>query len=105
MGMRQRKCPLCKKWRKYEESVGDWHVIGHIKVCDWCAKRWHPIDSAPLDGTRVLVCDDSYCPTTAEWSDDRRPGTTLPVEGRWTDMLGYRLHPKWWMPLPTPPLK
>ena len=62
MGMRQRKCPLCKKWRRYEESVGDWYIIGHVKVCNWCAhhKRVETSDgtSGSNDGVEEALGTD-----------------------------------------------
>jgi hypothetical protein len=69
--------------------------------------QWQPIESAPKDGSAVLLCDFSegtyrtteYPSVVVGWWDD----------GEWRDMgdIGccgqYNYDPTHWMPLPEPP--
>lgn len=57
--------------------------------------EWQPIDTAPADGTRVLVLEDSE--VFLSWQ--HRPGRwhTPDESGRW------ELTPTYWMPLPKIP--
>lgn len=48
MGMRQRKCPRCKKWRRYEESSNHWEVVDHVKICPWCSERIRKQDETSM---------------------------------------------------------
>lgn len=60
--------------------------------------KWQPIETAPKDGTEVLLCsavthDIGLC----YWRDDK-------VMTGWTWGLNQGFGcAKWWMPLPTPP--
>jgi hypothetical protein len=65
---------------------------------------WQPIESAPRDGTNILVWwpAQMHCPVTAHWNT-----------GKWSDAgIGWKLtgwgmamqtEPTHWMPLPLPP--
>jgi hypothetical protein len=63
---------------------------------------WQPIETAPKDGTRILVAidEDMEC---AAWAlyDDEEGG------GRWIDAMGEAVwngeEPEYWMPLPKSP--
>jgi hypothetical protein len=74
--------------------------------------EWQPIETAPKDGTRVIVAFRNNCVTIARWSDacafesnDEGPHW---VEWECDDHF-YSSHltgpnePTHWMPLPEPP--
>lgn len=57
------------------------------------ANEWQPIETAPTDGTRILLCTGSYSPEfvhLATW-DGEHCHPYIP--NRWTH----------WHPLPSPP--
>ena len=61
--------------------------------------EWQPIETAPEDGTRVLlfkagrkVCMGKYVPADWNWC----------LEG-WKNSNGNFFNPTHWMPLPQPP--
>lgn len=65
--------------------------------------EWQPIETAPQDGTRILLCDDRCKPFPtllgrwchgAWWSDATNSGASIV----WSDATH-------WMPLPAPPNK
>lgn len=67
---------------------------------------WQPIETAPRDGTHVLVMLDGNLPPTsahwfgpADWPGLRSGGWYLSVQQH----EGPRLHPTHWQPLPEPP--
>ena len=60
--------------------------------------EWQPIETAPKDGTRVLVCDTDvwiacarYWPCNSYWIEDAASGLKLN-------------EPTHWMPAPPPPV-
>lgn len=58
--------------------------------------RWQPIETAPKDGTRILVCDQVDWVEIILWSSEI---------GNWLD-ANFDLpdyDPVWWMLLPEPP--
>lgn len=59
---------------------------------------WQPIETAPKDGTRVLLHTPDthrYSPVLGSWSD---------FEERWEEWGDYYpCYPTHWMPLPEPP--
>ena len=63
---------------------------------------WQPIETAPTDGTKILVCHiDLYRPITAQWScyHPNRKG-----EETWREAGSrYIVNPTHWMPLPEKP--
>ena len=63
--------------------------------------KWQPIDTAPKDGTDVLVFEDPMM-VGAYWDTDPRD-----EGGQIWRILGVceYLHPTHWMPLPPAPLK
>lgn len=59
--------------------------------------EWQPIDTAPKDGTELLLwLGELVVGTFVTGSDDYDMAT-----GWWSN--GERVHPSHWMPLPAPP--
>ena len=74
--------------------------------------NWQPIESAPKDGTPVLVCRCDYNTRDEFGWKGRAPFTAYfgnyhpnsPGKGEWRDDSGHkRPHITHWMPLPDPP--
>jgi hypothetical protein len=69
--------------------------------------KWQPIETAPKDGTCILIWDGHMCPAT--WSDccdhgqfETAPGWQIfSCEDSWHSAAAY--NPTYWMPLPEPP--
>lgn len=59
--------------------------------------RWQPIETAPKDGTLVLVFDEGLM-VVSHWFDDEVNG-----KSGWWDSGIMEPPPQSWMPLPTPP--
>ena len=59
--------------------------------------EWQPIETAPRDGTRVMLID-----TFDQWHYIGRWNADLGDQGFWEDMSEYAL-PTHWMPLPAAP--
>lgn len=63
---------------------------------------WKPIETAPKDGTDVLLCavdaDGSYWAAVAQWWVKR-----WVIIGVVDDPTFLTFEPQFWMPLPTPP--
>ncbi len=65
--------------------------------------EWQPIETAPKDGTEILVCitynlpDDEW--ETVQWVDGWRSGKWF----RYHDKIYIPFPPTHWMPLPPPP--
>lgn len=72
---------------------------------------WLPIESAPKDGTPILVCDMKSRIPAAEvvhWNDGWLSGTPdywedIQSRGRGLQVLGMHETPTYWQPLPQPP--
>ena len=77
---------------------------------------WQPIETAPKDGTKVLVYvpSDSIYPTAAQYVSpeyfEREYGDRDYMEAGWRWAFGYPsdfheevVEPTHWMPLPPPP--
>jgi hypothetical protein len=62
--------------------------------------KWQPIETAPKDGTRVILCavDGNY-PRVAE-GYYQRDGWHWSTDENWRDS---EMAPTHWMPLPVPP--
>lgn len=73
---------------------------------------WQPIETAPRDGTLILICTGNYfdrtkdnlfpigCPTTASW---RPYHPNAKGKECWRDSNGNKISPTHWMPLPADP--
>ncbi len=63
---------------------------------DACARMWKPIETAPKDGTRVLVWHQNwFAASTAQWYGD--------WWGLVYEVGPFAYQPTHWMPLPAPP--
>lgn len=56
--------------------------------------EWQPIETAPKDGTPILVCDKGPYAYVAEWFQHSRT---------WIGADKMYWEPTHWMPLPEPP--
>lgn len=72
--------------------------------------RWLPIDSAPRDGTKVLMVKVGFVPAVAWWDSERQSfdyveACTFAEYEHWQAYLDMdcRWDPTHWMPLPPPP--
>ena len=64
--------------------------------------EWQPIETAPKDGTRVLLFVPPYGPSTGHYKDRSNWG---PSASNWYAhaALNKEAEPTHWMPLPEPP--
>lgn len=90
-----------------------------LDLCDVCywrkraeAFQWRPIETAPRDGTRILL----YRPTAGEWGQfvfgkyendeyakKPKPHFRTDLERLWGVRSDRESQPTHWMPLPEPP--
>ena len=66
--------------------------------------NWQPIETAPKEGTAILVYDGDIM-TTAAWNKmfyDEDPEWVILTYDDW-DLDSPRFSPTHWMPLPDPP--
>ena len=80
--------------------------------------QWQPIETAPRDGTRVLLCVVGHIPSVA-WLEEKPDGIPYsPRQWKWRNVdaadfdsdavfyehwLEHFYEPTHWMPLPPPP--
>lgn len=66
---------------------------------------WRTIDSAPKDGTRILLGGATAGPTVriGAWGGGRYLGARKGYEQGWIDHPGHSCDPTHWRPLPPPP--
>jgi len=80
----------------YEEQVNS-SAVPNSSPSPVPADGWRPIETAPKDGTWVLVCDRCRCRIASNYYDhDQRDEWT-------TDGEGFLIQPKLWQPLPPRP--
>ena len=59
---------------------------------------WQPIETAPKDGTRIIVANARHVWCNVSWEKMKR------VPDRWATVLGpIPIEPTHWMPIPKPP--
>lgn len=84
---------LAENW-----SIEAANLLTLLDLADAGEREWRAIDSAPKDGTRVLVASHDFIVTAEFWVYE---GT-----GLWRDDNGESLpQPTHWMPLPPPPAR
>ncbi len=97
----RQELPTVEPWDEYQDCAaghrwGGWLARAEIAEAD----RWQPIETAPKDGTRILLCRNELIEpvTVGFWSM---------VECNWFTPLwaNNRHSPICWMPLPNPPAK
>jgi hypothetical protein len=66
---------------------------------------WRPIETAPKDGTAVLLggCSPGPAIRIGWWGNGRYLSRTRGWERDWTTGADYGFAPTHWMPLPDPP--
>ena len=88
--------------------------VGSVAVCLHCERpyrepeTWRPIDSAPRDGTRILILREHYGEMrvdVAKWDDDQYAKKPRPYWSYDQDACGVSSmranQPTHWMPLPS----
>ena len=90
-------------WRAYLENdaghVRDWERVANAVIAEYERRRWRSIESAPEDGTPIIV-NAKYLklPPWVVWCDHKC--TALATDGEsywpWTDFDS-------WTPIPAPP--
>lgn len=105
---------LAAEWRKSSDfgvsGRMSTYMVGLIEKGEWdeaadmrairtaLTPQWQPIETAPKDGTTVLVCDRlGDCSVASYWA--RKPTYW---DGNWGDGE-YETRPSHWMPLPAAP--
>lgn len=78
-------------------------VIDYLSEHGWLTEDWTPIETAPKDGTHIIVYrpkhEESYVPQIGE---DYWGTTFFDKNGCWMRSLD-EFPPTYWIPLPKPP--
>lgn len=83
---------------------GMWDAFCAARRLAGTASAWRPIESAPRDGTELLLCDDECIRSVGRWSKHNH----VPLYGwvRQVELYGEEVDAfdaKFWQPLPPPP--
>lgn len=100
------KCPVCLGW-EVVKGAGECSGV-HTKDCELdrllraspAETGWRPIESAPKDGTRILL-SNGHIGRWAKWKTSKSPRWVMERRSnndQWPDQ-----NPTHWMPLPAPP--
>lgn len=76
------------------------------RVSPWEVHRWRSFESAPKDGTQIIVWRADAGVFTAQWIFDANDDGDCGTEGNWFDNTGDDLTgdlPTMWQPLPDGP--
>lgn len=65
--------------------------------------NWQPIETAPKDGTRILIYDPTHYRDPIITIAEYRCGGWLGEDGGVYDCCSSEYEPTHWMPLPLPP--
>lgn len=69
---------------------------------DVAKPQWQPIETAPKDGSHVLLCDDGWFCIAGWWDDAPRDEGGQCFKNSQSHLW---LNPSHWMPLPKPPIE
>lgn len=100
MARQDRLCDYCGSAHDYDASDTISCLRDQVRHANERA-TWHPIDTAPKDGTEILVCGPEWLRAgVAVWSEH---------DACWQEACNVEPHqyttrpPTHWMPLPEPP--
>ena len=87
----------------YGESLANHPVREIAAIIDRAASAgWQPIETAPKDGTWILLLHENHStPTVGRWIDTPTVGRW--IDGGWFSDDGLKWPSTHWMPLPPPP--
>lgn len=87
-------------YREFLDSGENWQAVADAVIQEYEARRWKPIESAPKDGTRILIAIPAFneWPAMVGISHFYKKGRAA---GYWWDFAG--LTPTHWTPIPAPP--
>ena len=95
---------ICTNWELGSIDAGFLNrELKELRAAIEAAQAWRPIETAPKDGTLVIVGAPGYASVSARW------GWESPwIDGWWcdghrSDAVGPEFTPTHWMPLPPPP--
>lgn len=63
--------------------------------------NWQPIETAPKDGTRVLLWSRGFLPMLGAWLE--HTGMAYQKPAWWSNNVPIIPQPTHWFPIPTPP--
>ena len=84
-------------------------TLSELKVGDKVIMEWQPIETAPKDGTRIMVWPPTWIGTAscARWNEDRHAKNPRPYWSRIDDhgriTISREKQPTHWAPLPCGP--
>lgn len=90
---------LLAQMKRDESNLARCYVQLH-EIIAQIQEQWHPIETAPKDGTHIMVwwdrCEEAYYKQGKWWHVERHGlDHTYNFVGGWP--------PEYWMPLPSPP--
>lgn len=87
-------CGYCGKQGEFPDEQRGWYKL----CCESCLYKptngWRPIETAPKDGTEILVHEGNVLCHIASWASD---------VSKWEDREAIEIHAVGWMPLPEGP--
>jgi hypothetical protein len=108
--------------RELAQRIATDNINGHGNAVSSIADRlealnqWQPIESAPKDGTEILVVGGTFDYDGSYYNESNRPVFTGISMARWKDLREafvapngnghdeeFYYYPTLWMPLPSPP--
>lgn len=97
------KCKIKPRIEQYSENGTQYCLRKAAKIWNTRASQWQPIETAPKDGTRILLHDANSAAkrqpintTVGSWWSDK-------YRNHWFPDHGFVNKPTHWMPLPELP--